>query len=176
MSVAEKIGFVELLRRGEVENFNNGIPALCIPPLTLVDGPDGVAAGLARVTQLPAAIALAATFDKSLAYDYGKVLGGEARAKGFDAVQAPELNLAQVAQSGRTFEAFGEDPLLTSVMGVAEARGIQSRGEMAVAKHFTAYNQETDRQTLREVVSSARWRSCTTGLSKPWSPRRTWPR
>ncbi|MGO9149430.1 MAG: Helicase associated domain protein [Acidimicrobiales bacterium] len=57
-----------------------------------------------------------------------------------------------MAQSGRTFEAFGEDPFLTSVMGVADAEGIQSGDVMADAKHFTAYNQETDRQSLKEVV------------------------
>jgi beta-glucosidase len=153
MTPAEKIGFVELVRRGRIENINSGVPALCIPPLTLVDGPNGLAFDLRRVTQLPASIALAATFDPTLAYAYGQVLGDEARSKGFDAVQAPELNLAQVAQSGRVFEAFGEDPLLTSVMGVADAEGLQSRDVMADAKHFTAYNQETDRATLREVVS-----------------------
>lgn len=153
MTRAEKVGFVELDTHGQIENLNSGIPALCIPSLTLVDGPNGLAYGLRGVTQLPASIALAATFDPKLAYDYGQVLADEARAKGLDAVQAPELNLAQVAQSGRTFEAFGEDPFLTSVMGVADAEGIQSRGVMADAKHFTAYNQETDRQTLEEVVS-----------------------
>jgi len=153
MTLAEKIGFVELGGGDYVENVIGGLPALCIPPLTLVDGPNGLAAGLRQVTQLPASIALAATFDRYLAYDYGQVIGGEARAKAFDVVQAPELNLAQVAQSGRTFEAFGEDPLLTSVMGVADAEGIQSRGVMAMAKHFTAYNQETSRDALDEVVS-----------------------
>ena len=153
MTLAEKVGFVELDTHDQVENINSGIPALCIPSLTLVDGPNGLAYGLRGVTQLPASIALAATFDPKIAYDYGQVLANEARAKGFAAVQAPELNLAQVAQSGRTFEAFGEDPLLTSVMGVADAEGIQSRGVMASAKHFTAYNQETDRQALDQVVS-----------------------
>ena len=152
MTLAEKVGFVQLVRRGRIENVNSGVPALCIPPLTLVDGPNGLAFDLRGVTQLPASIALAATFDPKLAYDYGEVLGIEARAKGFDAVQAPELNLAQVPQSGRIFEAFGEDPLLASVMGVADADGIQSRDVMAVAKHFTAYNQETERETLHEIV------------------------
>ncbi len=153
MTLPEEIGLVQLVRRGRIENVNSGVPALCIPPLTLVDGPNGLAFDLRGVTQLPASIALAATFDPKLAYDYGEVLGSETRTKGFDAVQAPELNLAQVPQSGRVFEAFGEDPLLASVMGVADADGIQSRNVMAVAKHFTAYNQETQRETLREIVS-----------------------
>ena len=153
MTLAEKIDFVQLVRRGRIENVNSGVPPLCIPPLTLVDGPNGLAFDLRGVTQLPSSLALAATFDPKLAFEYGEVLGIEARAKGFDAVQAPELNLAQVPQSGRIFEGLGEDPLLASVMGVADANGIQSRGVMAVAKHFTAYNQETGRETLHEIVS-----------------------
>ncbi len=153
MTIAEKVGFVELVRRGRIENLSSGVPALCIPPLTLTDGPNGLAFDLHGVTQLPASIALAATYDPTLARQYGAVLGAEARTKGLDAVQAPELNLAQVPQDGRIFESFGEDPALTSAMCVAVADGIQSHGVMAVAKHFTAYNQETERETLREVVS-----------------------
>ncbi len=57
-----------------------------------------------------------------------------------------------MSQSGRTYEAFGEDPLLSAVMGVADVDGIQSRDVMSDAKHFTAYTQETFRLNLREVV------------------------
>ena len=40
-----------------------------------------------------------------------------------------------------------------STMGVADIEGIQSAGVMANAKHFTAYNQETDRINLNEEIS-----------------------
>ena len=40
-----------------------GIPSLCIPSMGEEDGPNGVADGLTGVTQLPAGVALAATFD-----------------------------------------------------------------------------------------------------------------
>jgi beta-glucosidase len=153
MTLREKISFVMLSSDGPYENVNHGIPSLCIPPLTLTDGPNGIAGGATGVTQLPAAIGLAASFDPAVTNETGRVEGAEARAKGLDVVQGPELNLARVPQSGRTFEAYGEDPYLTGVMGTANVEGIQSQGVMADAKHLTAYTQETDRVRLNQEVS-----------------------
>jgi beta-glucosidase len=153
MTLRQKVAFVVLAARPHLENTNQGVPSLCIPPLTLTDGPDGIGYGAAGVTQLPAAIGLAASFNPAVAYATGQVEGAEARGKGLDVVQGPELNLARVPQSGRTFEALGEDPVLTGVMGTANVEGIQSQGVMAEAKHFTVYNQETDRVGLNQDVS-----------------------
>jgi beta-glucosidase len=152
MSLLEKAQLVTLEDGGGIENFDAGVPALCIPPLTLSDGPDGLAGRLREVTRLPAAIAIAASFDPSLARATGQVVGAEARTKGIDVVQGPDLNLARVPVSGRIFESYGEDPYLTSVMGVANIEGIQSQGVMALAKHFSAYAQETARSRLDVVV------------------------
>ena len=85
---------------------------------------------------------------------YGQVLGQEARGKGIDVVQGPELNLDRVPQSGRAFEAYGEDPYLTAAMGVANIEGIQSEDVMADAKHYSAYNQETARYLVNQVISA----------------------
>ena len=154
MSLAQKAAFVVLATHAPLENANTGVPSLCIPALTLTDGPDGVANGLVGVTQFPSEIAVAATFSPTLAYALGAAQGHEARAKGIAALQGPELNLTRVPQGGRVFETYGEDPYLTSVLGVADTRGIQSTGEMADAKHFTAYTQETARLRLDQQVSA----------------------
>jgi beta-glucosidase len=82
----------------------------------------------------------------------GRAEAMEARTKGIAVVQGPELNLARVPQGGRIFETYGEDPYLTSVLGVADAKGIQSTGDLADAKHFSAYTQETARLRLNQVV------------------------
>ena len=55
-------------------------PSLCIPALNLEDGPAGVADGVPGVTQLPAPVALAASWNPSLADAYGGVVGSEAKA------------------------------------------------------------------------------------------------
>ena len=153
MTLAQEAAFVVLRAGDGYENINTGVPQLCIPPLTLSDGPNGVANRTPGATQLPASIGLAATFTPRLAFAYGVVEGEEARRKGIDVVQGPELNLARVPVSGRIFEAYGEDPVLAAVMGVQDVDGIQSTGVMADAKHFTAYNEETARLRLAEVVS-----------------------
>jgi beta-glucosidase len=153
MTLAEKAAFVVLRAQDGYENTNTGVPRLCIPALTLQDGPNGIAFGDTSVTQLPSALGIAASFDPGLANAYGKVLGEEARGKGIDAVQGPNLNLARVPESGRIFEGFGEDPYLASAMGDAVIEGIQSNGVMADAKHFGAYNQETARGRVDQRVS-----------------------
>ena len=63
MTLPQKAGFVVLRSRGGTENINDGVPSLCIPPLRLSDGPNGVAYHVSGVTQLPAAIGDAASFN-----------------------------------------------------------------------------------------------------------------
>ncbi len=153
MTLDEELGVVDLYAGGGYENTDTGVARLCIPPLTLQDGPNGLSAGDRGVTQLPASLGIAASFDTTLAYDYGRVLGAEAHAQGIDAVQGPNLGIDRVPEAGRAFEGYGEDPFLVSAMGVADVEGIQSEGVMADAKHFAVYTQETDRRVLDEVVS-----------------------
>ncbi len=148
MTVREKLGEIVLIHAGPYENINAGVPRLCIPALTLQDGPQGLAYGDVGVTQLPSPLGIAATFDTGVARTYGQVLGAEAAGQGIDVIQGPTLNIDRVPQSGRTYEGFGEDPRLVAAMGVAATRGIQSTGTLAMAKHFAVYNQETDRGVL----------------------------
>ncbi|MDA8341390.1 MAG: glycoside hydrolase family 3 C-terminal domain-containing protein [Actinomycetota bacterium] len=152
MTLAEKLGFIGLRYAGRYENVNQPVARLCIPALTLQDGPAGLAAGMQGVTQLPAPLGLASSFDTALARQYGQVQGDEARGKGVDVVQGPNLNLDRLPQDGRAFEGYGEDPYLASQLGVADIAGIQSRSVIAQAKHLVAYNQETGRVTLDASV------------------------
>ncbi|MBV8461790.1 MAG: glycoside hydrolase family 3 C-terminal domain-containing protein [Acidimicrobiales bacterium] len=153
MTLEEKLGEIVLFSLGPYENVNLGVARLCIPPLTLQDGPQGLAYGDTGVTQLPAPLALAATFDTRLARSYGIVQATEAKGQGFDLVQGPTLDLLRIPQTGRAFETLGEDPLLAGTLGVAEIGGIQSQQIMAQAKEFAVYSQETDRGALNDVVS-----------------------
>src|ERR1035438_4574827 len=77
MSLNQKASFAILATYPPLENSNIGVPSLCIPPITLTDGPDGVANGLTGVTQFPAAIGIAAGFDPSVARAGGEAEGGE---------------------------------------------------------------------------------------------------
>jgi beta-glucosidase len=136
-----------------------GVPGLGIPPLRLADGPAGVRVR-ATATAMPAPVALASSFDPSLARRFGEVIGREGRALRQDVLLAPMVNLVRVPQAGRNFETLGEDPLLASRLAEEEFRGIQGAGLIATIKHFVLNNQEherrnvnvnVDEQTLHEI-------------------------
>jgi beta-glucosidase len=121
--------------------------ALCIPGLNLEDGPQGVADGVPGVTQLPAPVSLASTWDPALARAYGTVVGSEERGKGADVNLGPTVNIVRDPRWGRAFESYGEDPYLSGQTAVGFIDGVQSQGVMSQVKHWAVYNQETNRNT-----------------------------
>jgi beta-glucosidase len=162
MTLEEKIQMLHGANRRGFIGYVPAIPRLGIPELALTDGPAGVRHGPG--TAFPAPVALAATWDRSLAQEYGAALGAETKAKGQNILLAPMVNIVRVPEGGRNFETFGEDPYLTAQLASAEIRGIQSQGVMAEVKHYAANNQEKDRlqvsaevdeRTLREIYLPA---------------------
>ena len=162
MTLEEKIQMLHGANRRGFIGYVPAIPRLGIPELALTDGPAGVRHGPG--TAFPAPVALAATWDRSLAREYGAALGAETKARGQNILLAPMVNIVRVPEGGRNFETFGEDPYLTAQIASAEIRGIQSQGVMAEVKHYAANNQEKDRlqvsaevdeRTLREIYLPA---------------------
>jgi beta-glucosidase len=148
MTLADKINEVTGAGADEPYVFyTSAIPSLCIPAIGEEDGPVGAGDGLTGVTQMPAAVSLAATFDPSLATEYGKVVGAEERAKGAMINLGPTINIDRDPRWGRSFEAYTEDPYLNAALAVADIDGVQSQREMSMVKHLAVYNQETSRNT-----------------------------
>lgn len=116
------------------------VPRLGLPEVYFTDGPVGVRQG--KSTAMPNPIALAATWDAGLAYDYGRTVGEEAKAKGNDVVLGPTVNLARNPQNGRGYESYGEETQLIAQTGVAWIQGAQSTGVIADLKHYALNNQE----------------------------------
>ncbi|WP_077609965.1 glycoside hydrolase family 3 C-terminal domain-containing protein [Clostridium sp. Marseille-P2415] len=135
------------------------------------EGLHGVArAGVATV--FPQAIGLAATFDEDLLFEVADVISTEARAK-FHMQQkfndtdiykgltfwAPNVNIFRDPRWGRGHETFGEDPYLTSRMGVRFIRGMQGDDEnylkvAACAKHFAVHSgPEAERHSFDAAVT-----------------------
>jgi beta-glucosidase len=128
-------------------------PPAGLPAFNLCDGPAGIrsspeATSTTHVTALPAPIALAATWSTELAHKYGDVLGLEAKLTGHNVLLGPAVDMARAPLAGRTFESFGEDPLLQSRMVVPEVQAIQAHGVQACLKHFIVNNQEFDRNSI----------------------------
>jgi beta-glucosidase len=146
------------LVHGVSGSYVGNVPAiarLCVPALTLEDGPAGVADGMTGVTQLPAPVAGAATWDTAAVQQYGGVVGAEEAGKGANVDLGPTVNIVRDPRWGRAFEANGEDPYLAGRLGAANIQGVQSQGVMAQVKHLAVYNQETNRNTASDdaVVS-----------------------
>lgn len=117
--------------------------------------------GVARAgvaTSFPQAIGMAATFDSELIRKAGDVSATEGRAK-YNALSAegdrdiykgltfwsPNVNIFRDPRWGRGQETYGEDPYLTSRLGVAYVEGLQGDDEellksAACAKHFAVHS------------------------------------
>ena len=149
-----------------------GIARLGIPTFRITNGPVGVgqndcvptntpnlpraammSTASAKATALPSGMAVAASFDPGVAAQFGDVIGVETRNHALHVLEGPGLNLARAPQGGRNFEYFGEDPFLTGTMAVAEIRAMQRHGVIAMAKHFIANEQETNRTTEDAIVA-----------------------
>ena len=110
-----------------------------------------------KATVFPQAIGLAAAFDPELLRAEAEVISLEARAK-YNALSAhgdrdifkgltfwsPNVNIFRDPRWGRGHETYGEDPVLTSVLGAAFVKGLQGEGETmraaACAKHFAVHS------------------------------------
>ena len=134
-------------------------PSIGLSPMILGDGPLGLVSHTfdERETALllPGGIALAATWDADVVRAVGQALGSEAARRGFHGVYAPNLNLLRTGLSGRSFEMWSEDPLLTGTLAAGFVRGVQSQGVAACPKHLVCNDTETERQRMSATVDEA---------------------
>ena len=100
-------------------------------------------------TLFPQEIGLAATWNPSLAKDFGKVTAYEMRASGIHWNFSPVLDLARQPLWSRFFETLGEDPFLASQIGKNIVVGYQGENKVdafhgaACLKHFVGYSMPT---------------------------------
>ncbi len=139
---------------------------LGIPSIKMADGPLGIrswagpssemSAEFAKTkvatTAFPAGVAMAATWDTELVESEGQAIGQEVKAVGRDMILGPTVNINRTPLWGRNFEGYGEDPYLTSRLGVAYIKGVQGEGVIATVKHFAANNQEFERHRINAIV------------------------
>lgn len=165
LTIEEKVSLListaEAIPRLGVENYYHGNEAL-----------HGVVKG-GRFTVFPQAIALSATWNPDLIYNVATAISDEARAKWNFYNQgkaqknvysdlltfwSPTINMARDPRWGRTPETYGEDPYLTSRMGVSFVKGLQGNDKkylkvVSTPKHFVANNQENNRFAYNVSVS-----------------------
>jgi beta-glucosidase len=115
-----------------------------VPIIYGIDAIHGVTYTAAS-TLFPQEIGLAATWNPSLAFQFGQITAYEMRASGLHWNFSPVLDLGRSPLWSRHFETLGEDPFLVSEMGSAITSGYQgdSIGAYSVAaclKHFVGYS------------------------------------
>lgn len=127
------------------------------------DGPSGLSNYVtgASGTQFPTELLMAQTWSKEIAEKIGDAMGQEfANAENYG-WYGPAMNLHRTAFSGRNFEYYSEDPVLSGLFASAEVNGAAKYGVYPYLKHFAANDQETNRtaflltymteQTFREA-------------------------
>ncbi|ESQ80212.1 glycoside hydrolase family 3 C-terminal domain-containing protein [Asticcacaulis sp. YBE204] len=143
--------------RHQSAGFVYGVPRLGIPNQWQTDAGTGVASQAGdnprQRTALPSGILTAATWDRTLAFAGGAMIGKEARLSGFNVQLAGGVNGTRDPRNGRNFEYGGEDPLLSGVIVGEQIRGIQSNHIISTVKHFALNGQETNRFTLSSNIS-----------------------
>lgn len=143
----------------------------------------GVARSPYRVTSFPQAIGMAATWDKDALFtmaDYasneGRAIYNDASSKGMTGIYlgltfwSPNVNIFRDPRWGRGQETYGEDPYLTSQLGIAFVKGLQGNDThylktSACAKHYAVhsgpewnrsfFNAEVSKQDLWETYLPA---------------------
>lgn len=143
----------------------NGAPAIERLGLKAYNWWNEALHGVARAgtaTVFPQAISMAASFDEDLLEEVADAIATEGRAK-FNAQQkysdydiykgltfwSPNVNIFRDPRWGRGHETFGEDPYLTSRLGVRFVKGLQGHDEnylktAACAKHFAVHSGPED--------------------------------
>ena len=161
MTLQEKISVIH----AQSKFSSRGVPRLGFPDFWTDDGPHGVRpdvlwdeweqAGQTNdsCVAFPALTCLAATWNPSLAWHYGRSLGEEALYRGKDMILGPGVNILRTPLGGRNFEYMGEDPYLVATMVVPYVRGLQSNGVAACVKHFALNNDEEYRHQVNVNVS-----------------------
>jgi beta-glucosidase len=142
----------------QMQNHAPAIPRLGIPAYDYwSEGLHGSARS-GYSTMFPQAIGLAATWDTGLLHQVAETISVEARAKHSEAVRhdnhdiyygltiwSPNINIFRDPRWGRGQETYGEDPFLTSRMGVAFVSGLQGDSAkylrtVATPKHFAVHS------------------------------------
>jgi beta-glucosidase len=156
MTLDEKVQQIHMVDEPAHPREVAGIPRLGLPAFKITNGPAGAGPGDSQnkqpATALPAALAMAASWNTAAATKFGTIAGQEVADRGEHLIEAPGVNITRVPRNGRNFEYFGEDPYLSGQLSVAEVQAIQAQGILAEVKHYAANNQENQRKTINEII------------------------
>ncbi len=107
-------------------------------------------------TIFPQSIAVAATFDPSLAYSMTRAISEELYSEGINQTLCPVVDVCRDPRWGRAEETFGEDPFLNGTFGTAEIKGYLEGGMNPILKHYGPGGEPVGGLNLASVDCSPR--------------------
>ncbi len=158
----------------QMQNSAPAIPRLDVPAYNWWNEALHGVARAGQATVFPQAIGMAATFDTGLMSEVATAISDEARAKHNEFLRhdmhgryegltfwSPNVNIFRDPRWGRGQETYGEDPFLTSRMGVNFVRGLQGDDPIyrkldATAKHFAVHSGPESERHQFDVHPSER--------------------
>ena len=166
MTLEEKVG--------QMMNNAPAIPRLQIPAHEYWNECLHGVARAGKATVFPQAIGLGATFDTDLIFRSATVISDEARAKHHEAKRkssfkryegltywTPNVNIFRDPRWGRGQETYGEDPYLTSRIGVEFVKGMQGDDPnylklVATPKHFAVHSGPEPERHFFDAITTER--------------------
>ena len=127
------------------------------------DGPASINNNFTGVGSVgfPAAVMIAATWNKDLAHAFGDSIGQMANEMNTSGWYAPAMNIHRTAFAGRNFEYYSEDGMLSGAIASMAVAGAKEHGVYSYMKHFALNDQEGNRcdmlctwsneQAIREI-------------------------
>ncbi len=114
------------------------------------DGPASINNNFTGVGSVgfPAATLIGMTWSKELAHSFGDSIGEMANEMDTSGWYGPAMNIHRTAFSGRNFEYYSEDGVLSGVMASNAIKGAQEHGVYAYMKHFALNDQEGNRNSM----------------------------
>lgn len=135
-------------------------PTINKPKTLEYDGPTGINSFVndTKGYSFPNEISVAATWNVDLVLEEGRMIGndmikmseGEYKVSGW---YAPAVNIHRTPFSGRNYEYYSEDPVLSGKMVAQVILGVQSKGAYVYMKHYALNDQETNRSTNGQVAT-----------------------
>ena len=131
------------------------IPSISFPAYSGGDGPDGYQAG---GILYPAEMVAASTFNKELIAERGTLFAEESYWIGFRHTYAPGGNLHRTPYSGRNFEYYSEEPIMSYYCGELQCKAMADKGLAGMFKHFCGNDQETNRHGVATFMTEQTYR------------------
>jgi beta-glucosidase len=126
------------------------VDSIGLPALIECDGPAAIKNNFTGQsgTAFPAATMIAATWSKELATRRGEMMGRQCQDMNVVGWYGPAMNIHRTPFSGRNFEYYSEDGVLSGYMGASEIIGAHEYGVLTYMKHFALNDSETNRKKL----------------------------